>query len=150
MIEIKTVVAYGGWGLAGRDFQGWWKISISWLWCWWHGINIYQKSSNCILMIHAFIFKIFFLCGPFLKSLLNLLQYCFCFMFWFFGHEACGILAPRPGIEPVPSALEGEVLTTGLPGKSRMHFNTCKFSLNIRILFASIQTDKNDLFLAMT
>ena len=27
----------------------------------------------------------FFWCGPFLKSLLNLLQYCFCFMSWFFG-----------------------------------------------------------------
>ena len=45
-------------------------------------------------------------------------------MFWFFGHEVCGILAPRPGIEPVPPALEappaleGEVLTTGLPGQS--------------------------------
>ena len=24
-----------------------------------------------------------FLCGPFLKSVLNLLQYCFCFMFCF-------------------------------------------------------------------
>ena len=43
----------------------------------------------------------------FLKSLLNLLQYCFCFMFWFFGCDACGILAPRPGIEPAPPALEG-------------------------------------------
>ena len=39
-------------------------------------------------------------------------------MFWFFGHEACGILAPQPGIESVPPALESEVLTTGLPGKS--------------------------------
>ena len=39
-------------------------------------------------------------------------------MFWFFGHEACGILAPWPGIEPAPPALEGEVLTTGPPGKS--------------------------------
>ena len=57
-----------------------------------------------------------------LKSLLNLLQYCFCIMFWFFGHEACGILAPRPGIEPSPSALEGEVLTTGPPGKSLVIF----------------------------
>ena len=38
-------------------------------------------------------------------------------MFWFFGHEACGILAPRPGIEPAPPELEGEVLTTGPPGK---------------------------------
>ena len=67
-----------------------------------------------------FFFKIFFFfgCGPFLKSLLNLLQYCFCFMFWFSGHEACGILAPQPGMEPTPHALEGKVLTTGLPGKS--------------------------------
>ena len=39
-------------------------------------------------------------------------------MFWFFGREARGILAPQPGIEPTPSALEGEVLTTGPPGKS--------------------------------
>ena len=30
-------------------------------------------------------------------------------MFWFFGHEACGILARRPGIKPAPPALEGEV-----------------------------------------
>ena len=42
---------------------------------------------------------------------------CFDF-FFFFGHEACRILAPRPGIEPTPPALEGEVLTTGPPGKS--------------------------------
>ena len=39
-------------------------------------------------------------------------------MFWFFGRKACGILAPQPEIEPAPTALEGEVLTTGLPGKS--------------------------------
>ena len=40
-------------------------------------------------------------------------------MFWFFGREACGILAPRPEIELSPPALDGEVLTTGLPGKSQ-------------------------------
>ena len=38
-------------------------------------------------------------------------------MFWFVGHEACGILAPQPGIRPVPPAFEGEVLATGAPGK---------------------------------
>ena len=63
-------------------------------------------------------FRLFVWCGPFLKSLLNLLQYCFCFMFRFFGREERGILAPWPGIEPAPPALEGEVLTTGPPGKS--------------------------------
>ena len=68
---------------------------------------------------HLFFFflRFFFWCGPFLKSLLNLLQYCFCFMFRFSGHKSCGILAPQPGIEPTPPALEREVLTTGPPGK---------------------------------
>ena len=51
------------------------------------------------------------------KPLLNLLQYCFCYMFWFFGREARGILAPWPGIKPAPPALEGKILTTGPPGK---------------------------------
>ena len=40
------------------------------------------------------------------------------YVFGFFGREACGILAPQPGIEPTPHALEGAVLTTGLRGKS--------------------------------
>ena len=39
-------------------------------------------------------------------------------MFCFFGHEARGILDLQPGLEPAFPALEGEVLTTGLPGKS--------------------------------
>ena len=39
-------------------------------------------------------------------------------MFWFFGLKACGILVPRSGIEPISSALKGEVLITGLSGKS--------------------------------
>ena len=46
----------------------------------------------------------------FLKSLLNLLQCCFCFVFWFFGHKVCEFLAPWPEIEPVPPAVEGKVL----------------------------------------
>ena len=41
-------------------------------------------------------------------------------MFRFFGHKAYGILASLPGIELAPPALESEVLTTGLPGKSLM------------------------------
>ena len=35
-----------------------------------------------------------------------------------FDCRACGILGPWPGIEPTAPALEGEVLTTRLPGKS--------------------------------
>ena len=36
------------------------------------------------------------------KSLLNLLQYCFCFPFWFFGRKACGILVPDQGLNTHP------------------------------------------------
>ena len=39
-------------------------------------------------------------------------------MFWFFGHEACGILIPPTGIEPEPPCIGGKVSTAGPPGKS--------------------------------
>ena len=39
------------------------------------------------------------------------------FFFWP-HHTACGILVPRPGIEPAPPALEAWSLNTGPPGKS--------------------------------
>ena len=39
-------------------------------------------------------------------------------MFWFYGQETRGILAPQPGTQPAPPALEGEVITSGHPGKS--------------------------------
>ena len=50
-----------------------------------------HKSWNPFHFFSFFFLKIFFWCGPFIKSSLNLLQYCFCFMLWFFfGREACG------------------------------------------------------------
>ena len=35
-------------------------------------------------------------------GLLNLLQYCFCFLFCFFGHEVCGISASDQGSNLYP------------------------------------------------
>ena len=49
-----------------------------------------------------------------------MLHYCFCLMFWLLGREACGILAPWPGVEPESLTWEGKVLTTGPTGKSRL------------------------------
>ena len=51
-----------------------------------------------------------------------MLQHCFCFMFWLLGLQACGILAPRPGIKPTPTALEGKLLSTGLSGSPYIYF----------------------------
>ena len=58
----------------------------------------------------------------------------FFFTFWFFGCEAHGILVPHPGIKPAPPALEGKVLTTGLPRKSHLSFT---FKLFFKIFFLS-------------
>ena len=59
--------------------------------------------------------------GPFLKSLLNLSQYClFCVLV--FGCKACGIPAPPPGMEPTLPALKCEGVTAGPPGKFPHHF----------------------------
>ena len=52
------------------------------------------------------------------KSLLIFYSIASILWFGYFGLEACGVLAPLPGIKPIPPALKGEVLTTGLPGKS--------------------------------
>ena len=60
-----------------------------------------------------------------------MLQYWILYPFVFYGlafwSKACGILAPRPGIEPVPSALEGDVLAPGPPGKSWLEFHRNSF-----------------------
>ena len=44
-----------------------------------------------------------------------------CFVF-FFGHEACGILAPWPETESEPFAFEGKVLTIESGKSPRSHF----------------------------
>ena len=46
----------------------------------------------------------------------------FCFVLVFFCHKACEILAPQPGMEPAPPAVEDKDLATGLPGKSVCYF----------------------------
>ena len=73
-----------------------------------------EQVSSLGFQVQSF----FFFNVDFFFEVLNLLQYCFCFMFWFLGHEACRILAPPPGMEPTPPTLEGKVLTTGPPVKS--------------------------------
>ena len=45
--------------------------------------------------------------------------------------EACGILVPCPGIEPVSPAFQGGFLTTGPPGKSWVSLLPEKFLLII-------------------
>ena len=62
------------------------------------------------------VFSFFFWCGPFLKSLLNLLQHCFYLMLFFFWPWGMWNLNSLIRDQPTLLALEGEVLTTGLQG----------------------------------
>ena len=96
----------GAVGVGGSEWLFQLMTAWKWLMCLW-----LPDWSNYLL----FIFKGFWGNRPCLKSLLNILQYCFfffflqycfCLMFLFFGHEACGILVPWSGIKPVPPALE--------------------------------------------
>ena len=79
----------------------------------WYGkgtVKIFCKLTTFFFFILFFFlnFKVFI---EFVVVLLLL------FTFWLFGHEACGISAPQEGIKPSPPALEGEISTTGPPGK---------------------------------
>ena len=60
------------------------------------------------------------------------------YVFWFFGCEACGILAPWPRIKPTPPALEGKVSTTGPPGKSPKYDVLSKNFFYLFILFLAV------------
>ena len=87
------------------------------------GLSLSSSSASTGYII--FFFKLFFKCitisfwcGPFEKSLLNFLQYSFCFLCWCSGHETCGILTPWPGNRTCSPSLEDDVLTTGPPWKS--------------------------------
>ena len=68
-------------------------------------------------------------------------QACFCFMFWFFGHKACGILALCLGIEPTPHAGEGEVLTPRPPGTSWVSLLFEMFSILMVLVDFGIYAD---------
>ena len=52
-------------------------------------------------------------------------------MYWFFGHNAFGFLAPQPGMKPAPTALEGKVLNTGPSRKSPLCCSVTKLCLTL-------------------
>ena len=96
---------------------------------WFLNLNIGWNKLHIILFLDFFflmwtIFKVFieFITILLLVYALVLSLWLSLFlMLWFFGCNACWLLAPWPGIELAPPALGGEVLTTGPPGKFQLH-----------------------------
>ena len=85
-------------------------------------------------------FRLIFYLDHFLKSLLNLLQYYFYFMLWFFylATKHVEMLAPQPGTKPKTPALEGEVLTIGLLGKLPINFLKSHWRMRKAMCFESV------------
>ena len=100
----------------------------------------WAQAHHTVWSYSFFKFFFFFLwCWSFFqKPLFKLLQYCFCFMFLFFSHEVCGISAPWPGIEPATPVLEGDILTTGSPGKSPFGPILSHFPFHLCVLAAPV------------
>ena len=78
---------------------------------------VWRKHRVSVLLVFSQEWLFFFWNLYWCVTVLLLDFFFFFLMFLFFGQEACGILMLWPGIKPTPLALEGEVLTTGLPGK---------------------------------
>ena len=114
-LMFESRVSLRGWGSPWAATEAWtpvWTVracvqvleGASLLQTWFYLKFIYHISfllvNICLEYLFFssnFSFSHFFWCRPFLMSLLNclllLLQYCFCFMLWFFGHEAGGDLS---------------------------------------------------------
>ena len=83
-----------------QGFPSWYGSWVSQSWVQILG-SISPPLFGCMtILFNLFFFLRFFNVDHFFfKSSLSLLQHGFYFMFWLFGHGACGILAPRPEIE---------------------------------------------------
>ena len=86
----------------------------------------YLKVLVCLFVFSFLVWTIFKVFNELVTVLLLL------FMFWFFGHEAYGILAPNQGSNLHP-CMGRQILTTGPPGKSFTCFlimwSQCQISL---------------------
>ena len=103
----------------------------------------------CLLLAcYCFFFKDFLICVP--DSSLYWICYniasvsCYVFVFCFVlfcCNKVCGILAPWPGVKLASPALEGEVKTIGLSGKSHC---CCFKSLSTEMFCFSATNNQNN------
>ena len=102
------------------------------------GYTLHQLHQNLlsgtVIRFRKKIFLRFFICGPFLKSSLNLLQYCFCYVLVLWPRGMCDLSSPTR-VEPTPAALEGQLLTSGPPAKFPVirFFKICSWGKSHRL-----------------
>ena len=115
-----SLVCYSPWCCKESDVTEW----LNWT-------DIYYTVSHHTIPYHITHTYIFLMWTIF-KVFIEFFTILFLFYVCCFGHEACGILASWSGIEPISSALEGEVLTTGPQGiHSLIHTSFFKVMLSL-------------------
>ena len=77
-----------------------------------------NSTLNFRFLPNNFLKFFFFNVDNFLKVFIEFVTILLLVSVFFFSHKACGPIVPQPGVKLTPPALEGEVLTTGPPGKS--------------------------------
>ena len=82
-----------------------------------------------IIDVALFFFIKTFLMWIIFKVFIELLTVLLLVYVWFFWSRGMWNLSSLTGLKPAPSALEGEVLTTGPPGKSQMWLFKCSLIL---------------------
>ena len=75
----------------------------------------WEESSQAEQREHSSLFSDFFFFFLDVDHFIEFVTILLLFVFWLFGYEACGVLAPWPGMEPTPPALEGKVLNSRVP-----------------------------------
>ena len=78
---------------------------------------------NTVFLVLFFFFKNFFLMWTIFKVFIEFVTILLLFYVLVFWPRGMWDLSSPPGIEPTPSALEGEVLATGPQGKSLFFFS---------------------------
>ena len=104
-----------------------------------------SSISNDFLFYVSFLKVFFFKCGPFLvfnKFVTILILFCVLvflvlgffafFAIWFFGQEACEILAPPPGIKPAPQHRKVKSSPLDLQGSSSSDFLLFLFEVPVK------------------
>ena len=92
------------------------------------------RSAETIQLPHLWVKEvIYFLMWTIFKVFIEFVTILLLFYALFFWPQGCRSLAPWWGIESTSSALEGEVLTTGLLGKSCQHSYFTSFSNFLKV-----------------
>ena len=104
-----------------------------------HRLSLGNKPTTYIFLAKClYIFLKFFLMGTIFEVFIEFVPMFFVLCFAFLATGMWTLVLP-PGIESTPPALEGEVLTSGPPGKSPFSWSWLSVLISLSLNFLSIK-----------